>query len=90
MRKRRFHTRDKGEVIFCFYNQSEEEQVADGVSRWLLVHGGKMMSVEVTFQTGAIRGQFGYRKLRLFFDLPERQPVTAGGNYRLGQGAFRR
>jgi quercetin dioxygenase-like cupin family protein len=40
--------------MFCFYNQSEEEQVAEGVSRRVLVHGGKMMSVEVTFQQGAI------------------------------------
>lgn len=40
--------------MFCFYNQSEEEQVAEGVSRRVLVHGGKMMSVEVTFRQGAI------------------------------------
>lgn len=40
--------------MFCFYNQSEEEQVAEGVSRRVLVHGGKIMSVEVTFQQGAI------------------------------------
>ncbi|QEM94342.1 hypothetical protein FEI17_27340 (plasmid) [Kosakonia radicincitans] len=51
-------------------------------------------SSSLTRLTGqSARGQFGYRILlyvKAIFDLPERQPVTAGGNYCLGQGAFRR
>uniref|UniRef100_UPI0005524703 cupin domain-containing protein n=1 Tax=Erwinia oleae TaxID=796334 RepID=UPI0005524703 len=40
--------------MFCFRETTVVEAVGDGVSRRILAHGGKMMAVEVSFDTGAV------------------------------------
>ncbi|MBV8041767.1 cupin domain-containing protein [Pluralibacter sp.] len=40
--------------MFVFHNQTQLEEVGDGVTRRILAHAGKMMAVEVHFAQGAI------------------------------------
>lgn len=40
--------------MFVFNNQTQLEEVGNGVTRRILAHAGKMMAVEVHFEKGAI------------------------------------
>jgi quercetin dioxygenase-like cupin family protein len=41
-------------TMFVLHNETTLEDLGNGVSRRILAHGGKMMAVEVHFETGAV------------------------------------
>ncbi|MTD37158.1 cupin domain-containing protein [Erwinia sp. CPCC 100877] len=64
--------------MFTFYDQTALEDLGDGVTRRILAHDGKMMAVEVSFETGAVGPMHNHPHEQLTYVLSGEFDFTIG------------
>ncbi|MFV9669656.1 cupin domain-containing protein [uncultured Pantoea sp.] len=68
--------------MFIFHNAQPVEDLGQGVTRRILAHGGSLMAVEVTFETGAIGPLHHHPHEQLTYVLRGRFAFTIDGETR--------
>lgn len=64
--------------MFTFINETKLEDLGNGVTRRILAHNGKMMGVQVNFETGAIGAMHNHPHEQLTYVLSGEFDFTIG------------
>ena len=69
--------------MFTFYDDTERCELGGGVSRRILAYGEDMMSVEVSFEEGAVGAAHSHPHVQISYVLEGEFSATIGGETRI-------